>query len=313
MTFLKHLQLNDINIKTKLSLSSGVLLFAFLMVTPYVGAQQTPTARRMRLGKIEFTGLQRHSEEEAIAASGLQIGQLVDIPTLDAAAQRLFDSGLFKKLSYRYRTTGDQAVVTFQVEEDIGAAAPVVFDNFVWFSDEELLNAVRQQIPSFGGAAPDSAIDGITKALQRLLQERKISGRVEYMPSADLSGGHAEHIFSVEGVNIPICSLHFSGATAVQESDLTKNSKPLIAGDYKRSFVLSFAQSNLIPIYRERGHLRANFRAPLAKLESDSTSNCKGGVSVTLPVEEGPAYSWSKAEWTGNTTLQFQSWKPRWE
>lgn len=260
----------------------------------------------MRLSKIEFSGLQRHTEAEAIAASGLQVGQSVDIPTLDAAAQRLLDSGLFKKLNYRYRTTGDQAVVTFQVEEEKGEALPVVFDNFIWFSDEELLSAVRQQVPSFDGTAPDSAVDGITKALQRLLEERKVPGRVEYAPYTNLSTGKAEHIYSVEGVSIPICTLHFSGETAIQEDELAKNSKPLIAGDYRRSFVLSFAQVNLIPIYRERGYLRANFLAPMAKLEADAGSKCKDGVSITLPIEEGSAYSWEKADWNGNAVLSVQ-------
>src|SRR5882724_12463635 len=118
MTFLRSFRSTDINVKTKLLLSSGILLFSFSLITPWTQAQQTPTARRMRLSKIEFSGLQRHSEEEAIAASGLQIGQFVDLPALDAAAQRLVDSGLFKKLSYRYRNTGEQAVVTFQVEEE---------------------------------------------------------------------------------------------------------------------------------------------------------------------------------------------------
>jgi outer membrane protein assembly factor BamA len=97
--------------------------------------------------------------------------------------------------------------------------------------------------------------------------------------------------------------VHFPGATAEHESDLVKNSKLLIATDYKRTFVRPFATVNLIPIYRERGHLRAKFGAPTAKLESDTTTNCKGGVSVTLPIEEGPAYSWGKAEWAGNAAL----------
>jgi outer membrane protein assembly factor BamA len=295
-------QASDIRIKAKLFPRLGILSFALLLGTSWAQAQETPTVRKMILSKIEFSGLQRHSEKEAVAASGLQIGQPVDIPTLDAAAQRLLDSGLVKQLSYRYRTTGDQAVVTFRVEEEKGTEAPVVFDNFVWFSDEELLTAVRQQVPGFNGTAPDSAVNGITKALQLLLQERKTPGRVEYMPSADLSG-KAEHIFSIEGVNVPICTLNFSGANAVQESDLKKKSKALLGQDYKRSFVYSFAQSNLIPIYRERGHLRAQFRAPQAELESNSGDKCKGGVSITLPVEEGSTYSWGKTQWSGNIVL----------
>ncbi|MCM3901835.1 MAG: hypothetical protein ND866_09030 [Pyrinomonadaceae bacterium] len=303
MTFLRCVRLHDSDVNPKLLLFAGVLWFSLFLNVPCVPAQQSTPGGRMRLTKIVFTGLQRHSQKEAIAASGLQIGQLVDIPTLDAAAQRLFDSGLFKKLSYRYRTNGDQAVVTFVTEEEKGAAAPVVFDNFVWFSDEELLSAIRQQVPSFAGMANDSATSGISKALQQLLQDRKIAGRVEYAPSSDLSGGNVEHVFTVDGVKVPICSVHFSGATAVKESVLIMNSNSLIAGDYKQTFVFSFAKVNLIPIYRERGHLRASFRPPLAKLVAETTSNCKGGVNITLPVEEGPIYSWGKAEWAGNATL----------
>ena len=279
----------------------GVLIFV-----PWIQAQQSPAAGRMRLSKIEFTGLQRHSQEEAVAASGLEIGQLIDIPTLDAAAQRLFDSGLFKKLSYRYRTRGGQAVVTFQTEEvkgEKGAASPVVFDNFVWFSDEELLSAVRKQVPSFAGTVNDSATNGITKALQQLLQERNLPGQVNHASSADFVGGKAEHVFTVEGVKLPICSVHFPGATDEHKSVLIKSSRPLIALDYRRSFVRPFAQVNLIPVYTERGHLRATFGVPTAKIEFDEANDCNGGVRVTLPVEEGPIYSWSKAEWTGNATL----------
>lgn len=293
----------DIETMTKKLLSAGALWFTLFLIVPWVPAQQAPPGGRMRLNKIVFTGLQRHSQEEAIAASGLQIGQLVDVPTLDAAAQRLFDSGLFKKLSYRYRTNGDQAVVTFETEEEKGVAAPVVFDNFVWFSDEELLSAVRRQIPSFARTANNSATNGITKALQQLLQDRKIAGRVEYAPSADLSTGNVEHVFTVEGVKVPICNVHFSGATAIKESDLIKHTNALLAGDYKRTFVSTFAKFNLIPIYRERGYLRASFGEPTVMLASDTTSDCKGGVTVTLPVEEGPIYTWRKAEWIGNTDL----------
>ena len=306
MIFPYHSLSGDIDLKQRYFPLCGALLFVLTLVAPCAQARQEPTAKKLPLSKIEFSGLQHRTEAEAIAASGLQIGQAIDIPTLDEAAQRLLDSGLFKKLSYRYRTTGGQAVVTFEVEEERGAVLPVVFDNFVWFSNDELLNAVRQQVPSFDGTASDGAIDGITKALQRLLQERKVPGRVEYMPYVNLLSGSSEHVFSIKDVNLPICTLHVSGAAGVQESELIKNSKPLIDSDYSRSFVLSFAQENLVPIYRERGYLRVNFNTPTAKPEADAGSKCKDGVTVTLPVEEGSVYSWEKAEWSGNTALSVQ-------
>ena len=69
----------------------------------------------LKLASIEIRGLQRLSREQVITASGLEIGQAVDIPALDAAAQRLMDSGLIKKLSYRLHPNGNQTTVTFQI------------------------------------------------------------------------------------------------------------------------------------------------------------------------------------------------------
>jgi outer membrane protein insertion porin family len=286
-------------VKRSVRFLSYIILSVFVVGGPTVVAQEGQVAKGTRLSRIEFVGLQSRTQDEAMAASGLKVGQEIDIPTLDAAAQRLLDSGLFKGLSYRLRTNADQAVVIFKVEEDTRAAERVVFDNFVWFSDEELMNAVRAQVPAYDGTAPDSAVNGITRALRQLLQERKIAGSVEYMLSD--TSGKMEHVFSVEGAKIPICAIHYTGATAVQEDELVRNSKPLMAEDYRQSFVLAFAKANLIPIYRERGHLRARFQPPQAKQEAGG--KCKDGVAVTVGVEEGLVYSWDKAEWSGNAAL----------
>jgi outer membrane protein assembly factor BamA len=279
-------------------------LLVVLMMGAVCAQAQQNAGSTARLGKIEFTGLNRYSQEEAIAASGLRIGQTVNETALDAAANRLLGSGLFAKLSYRYRTTGGQGVVTFVVEEAKGSL-PVIFDNFVWFSDEEVLNAVRKEMPTFDGKAAESggAIDTIIKALESLLRERKIPGQVEHMPEASASGESIGHIFSVTGVNVPVCAIRFPGAADVQESELVKNSNQLINNPYSRKFVTDFAKTNLIPIYRQRGHLRASFKTPLPTLEGGSVGDCKDGVAVTLPVEEGLIYNWDKAEWEGYEAL----------
>ena len=57
------------------------------------------------------------------------------------------------------------------------------------------------------------------------------------------------------------------------------------------------------PIYRELGHLRASFGAPVAK--PDSKDGCEG-VDLTIPVDEGAKYSWAKAEWSGNQVLSVK-------
>lgn len=270
-----------------------------------VGAQQTAPAGKMRLQKIEVTGLKRMSEEQLIGQSGLETGQLVDVAALDAAAEQLLATGLFTRLSYRYRTQGEAATVTFEVEEAKKESnIPVVFDNFVWFSEEELKRAVKNVLPSFDGTAPetDGAVASITRALMLLLAERKIPAQVEYISSASVAGTNAKHIFSVGGMRIPICTVEYPGAASLSETELISQSKPVMHADYSQEFMQGFADGTLKPLYRERGHLRVNFKQPRATAAT-ATEKCANGANVAVPVEEGPAYSWERAEWEGNAAL----------
>jgi outer membrane protein assembly factor BamA len=275
---------------------------ALLILTPSVSGQQTAPAQTLRLSSIEITGLQRVTKEQVMGMSGLEVGQKIDVAMLDAAAERLANSGLFANLSYRIRGNRDQAIVTFEVEELKGRGLPVVFDNFVWFTDEEIRSAIRREVPTFNGTAAESSTitASITKALQRLLEERKIQGQVEYTPSANLSGGNSKHVFSVKGASAKICAVSFPGTVNVPESELVKHSKSLMGGEYSQEFVSAYASANLIPVYRERGHLRATFDSPSARLGMDASESCKDAVVITLPVNEGVSYLWDKAEWSGN-------------
>ena len=275
-------------------------LLALFMAQPKLAqSQQPPAGQAMRLAAVEFTGLAQVTREQALGASGLQIGSSLTVEELDAAAQRLLDSGLFTKLGYRLRTKGEQATVTFQVEERKGGGVPVVFDNFVWFTNEELANAVRSEVPLFDGTAPESSgvIQSITRALERLLKEKNIEGQVSYMPTASLSGRGARHVFSVTGAAVKVCSVRFPGAASVGTDELLKNSKGLLGTEYSQEFASAFAHANLVPVYRRHGHLQAKFGLPAAAV---GEGDCKAGVVVTLPVEEGVSYKWDKAEWVGN-------------
>ena len=275
-----------------------VLILCFVLSLTIV-AQQT-----FKIAKIEFEGLNRQSAEEALATTGLKIGDLFNEASADAAAQRLIDSGLFKNVGYKTTVIKDQMTIVFRVEEAKVTSSRVVFDNFIWFTDAELIAAVQREIPSFNGSAPDNGdvVERVTKALQRFLHENKIEATVNYMASQDsLYSTIQEHVFSVVGVPMPICSIHYTGASNVDESKLVEASKPLFGNDYSNKFVTVFAASTLLPIYRQQGLLKAAFAPPTAKVEESAT--CKFGVDLTMGVDEGVVYKWHKADWSGISAL----------
>ena len=279
------------------SLAATILTMVAFMSAPVVAQQQ------QTLGRLEFVGLKRLTREQVTTMSGLKVGQVINGTVLDAAANELLKSGMFRRLSYRVHGVGNQTVVTFQVEES-AISLPVVFENFVWFSNEEIVAAVRKDVIFFNGTSPASGEtpDKIAAALQSLLTEKHIAGQVDYLPY--VSRDKQELVFTVKGAHIPICSLHFPGASAVPETELVKAAQPLLKADYSQKDTMTFVPLNLLPLYRRRGYLRAEFQPPAATLETGT--QCGGGVNVTIPVNEGQSYRWAKSVWDGNDKLTVE-------
>ena len=278
-------------------------LAALLACAAAVRAQPQQPAAKMRLAKVTWVGLQRLTEEEVAKVAGLGVGQEVDTAALDAACERLIQSGLIAQIGYHLREANGQASVTFEVvEAKREANIPVVFDNFVWFTRDELVAAVRRELPEFDGRAAESnsSVAAVTRALERLLSERKIAGEVEYLPQASVAGGEAKHIFSVRGMSLPVCALTFEGAGAVVGPELSAAVRPVLNTDYSQEMIAGFADTSVRALYHRLGHLKVAFGEPRAALAESGP--CKG-VAVLVGVQEGQVYSWAGAAWSGNAAV----------
>src|SRR5215475_13839759 len=169
---------------------------AMLLLAAVAVAQDPPPNAKWRLTAIAFEGLKSQSPDKIVAASGLQVGQTIDFEAVKAAAQRLSQTGLFGKVSYRYRYSSTQIELTFELEEKTTGKKRCHFDNFVWFSDKEIADAIRRDMPDFDGSivVSDFMGDEIKKSLTRLLAEKKIAGEIGYETDQNLS-----YVFRVKG------------------------------------------------------------------------------------------------------------------
>ena len=92
---------------------------------------------------MSVAGTGRYPPAEVTSLSALKADQPVTPSDLDNAVKQMSATGLFASLKYRYVTSGNHLDVTFDIEEPRWSM-PVVFDNFVWLSDDELLAAVKR-------------------------------------------------------------------------------------------------------------------------------------------------------------------------
>lgn len=277
---------------------SWIILGLQLFSVGLAGAQ--PAASPMKLAAVEVTGMRRYTPADVVKLSGLEPGASVAPADFDAATQRLAGTGLFKEVAYRYATAAGRTTVTFAIEE-AEWTIPVIFDNFVWLEDEEIVQALRQRIPSFDGTAPTLAgvPELFTRQLQALLQTKQIAGSIEFTPQASLQTGIIGYIFKVKDPAPKVCALRFTGASAIKEADLV-GKLAIVGSDYSRSFTESSARGTLTDLYRQRGHWRATLGKPAAVLEQGQACS---GVSVTISVDEGSPYVTERFAWSGNTSM----------
>src|SRR5258708_23697299 len=136
---------------------------------------------------------------------------------------------------------------------------PVCFENFVWFSDEDILAAIRRDVPFFNGSAPATGdtTDKITADLQRLLNSRNITGHVESFPN--VTKDKLELVFTVKGAKIPVCVVRFPGAAAIPQAQLMQASRPLLSIEHSTKDITAFADPRRTRLYRRLGYLPPEF------------------------------------------------------
>ncbi len=273
------------------------------------GSVQQPPSEHT-LVSVKVTGSKRYTQDEIVAASGLQMGANVGDEDFQKAAHQLGDSGAFSDISYKFSYSSAGTKLALDVTDATKFLA-VHLEDFVWFTDEELLRKVHGRVPLFKGDLPASGKmpDEVSDILQALLVENGVPGHVEYLRSTGKSGDLESFAYSVSGITIRIRDVAFVGAGAAELPHLRAAAEKLPDREYSRDRLSSFVQHVLVPIYHERGYLKASFAPPESKVVKSATSEANASnhyetlVDVTLAVTPGLQYALTGITWTGNKDI----------
>jgi outer membrane protein insertion porin family len=257
-------------------------------------------ADRYTLARVLVTGSERYHEEDLVRATGLIVNTQVTSDDLQNAANRLGNSGAFSSVQFLFKP----AIGTKGVEADFQVAdaekfLPAVFENFVWFSESELQEAVHQAVPLYNGQLPTSGSmsDEVSAALTRLLASKNLPSEVSYMLSAEFGQLPTAYKFKVTDANLKIRDVTLAGAGHMLPEQWTKAVAPLKGTLYLRSDVAKVLEKNLVPIYRQHGYLKfaiAEIKPRIAE---------KDEVAVEVSVSEGNQFRLTGYSWSGNTLI----------
>jgi len=267
---------------------------------------QLPAADR-KLIAVSVTGSKRYPEADIVAASGLQLGTTITEDDLKKAARRLGDLGVFTDIAYNYSYTSAGTKLTLQVT-DGERFVPVRFEDFVWFSDAQLLERIRERAPMFNGELPLSGnmADRVSDVLQALLVENAIPGNVEFERAGKTDRPVEAIVYKVADVAIQIRNVEFTGEGESELPALKAAAQRVFEREYSRSVLNALVQHQLLPVYYSRGYLKASFGEPQPKLVKKPSAENEDGprnltiVDVIFPVTPGEPYKIKALDWSGN-------------
>lgn len=252
---------------------------------------------------LKVTGSQRFASEQIVAMSGLKPGDTITKNDIQAAADRLAGLGSFLNVQYRFRPQGDGVDIEFQLQD--APVVPVAYDNFPWFTDAELNNALRAAIPYFDGTAPEQGtiLDLMSETLAKLLPTRQVSGTIErtLLGRPDSEGMMMQ--FKVEGTTLRVNALQFSHPLAGEDRRIRERLDDIVGKAYSRFAIELFLREQVRPAYLERGYLQVKFGTPEPRFTGNPNRPLGDNVLVVVPIEPGPVYKWGGAEWSGTTAF----------
>jgi outer membrane protein insertion porin family len=282
----------------------SLCLFAIWPSPRLLANPQNSAAGTAHLDSVLVTGSMRFTSEQIASAIGLRAGQVVNRETLQSAADKLAELGLFSNTEYRFSSVATGVKVTYQVKD--APLLPVTFDNFPWVTDQELSAGLKATGILFNGSAPakGTILDAMTEALGHLLDQRGVHVRVTHQVITLPETNQTVQQFRVDDVDLTVQAIEFNDDLAKNDRAIQDGLADLVGKPYSRSRVELFEFEQVRPLYLAHSYLRVHFAPTAARFAAKSSAEpLAGPVIVSAPIDVGPAYQWGGVEWRGNDSI----------
>ena len=134
-------------------------------------------AQQMTAAKIVFRDAGPYAQADLERVAGVHPGSKMVLADLQAAAQRLADTGCFDEVKIDSQGAAPALTVIFLLKPSAaGEVHPVEFANLVWFTPEELQGIVHKAAPLSANGLPEltAVLDAVSAGLEAALAAKGV-------------------------------------------------------------------------------------------------------------------------------------------
>lgn len=243
-------------------------------------ALATP-AQSFRPASIQFQGDPDYSQQELLAAVGIQPGAVLSSDQVNAALQNLMNSGVFDGIKYAF----DGKNLVFQITP-AKQLYSVHLANIPLAPGTDLAAALRQRVPLYHGQVPSEGklLDEVQAAIQDILKTQGIQATVAATPFS--AANKVAMAFSVTTPPVLIGEIQPDGGAF--EPDAQKVLAGVSGAAYDTQESASAIQRELGEVYRGKGYLQAEAHA--VQLDQPSIGPDAIRIPFRVSIAPGPLF-----------------------
>lgn len=264
------------------------LCILFLSISLSLAAQ-TYTPHR-----IVFTGTSL-DQSALVKLAAVAPGKPITSKEIDAAMQRIVDTGLFAEIRY---SVDDSALNFFVTPQATSAMLPAIYGNFVFWKPDELASLVHSRLPLFTGQVPTDGNlqQSVQDALAAILLDNGIKANVESILTQEKTVN-----FFIAQPSVQIRQVRVDSVSPVAGPRVTEVLQSFAGTDFDR-YSAEAIHHRLVDTYYDLGFLDSAIDLPHYDKPVVEPSHIL--LDFSTSVREGGQYHVSKLEWPDSSIVK---------
>jgi outer membrane protein assembly factor BamA len=274
---------------------SGAVGVALLLL----GSLPLQAQKKVSPKAIRFQGAPQYTQEELLAAAGLQPDSRLNLGEVKAHARQLTDTGLFKQIKF----TSDSKTLLFTLTP-VSQLYPMRLENVPLTPGKDLDAKLHEHFPLYRGLLPASGsmVDGICRTLEEMLAAKSVKATVK----AALTSGLGRQKLTAMNFTVVSPAVHIGRIQLVGVSPaMQAKTSLLVSGQTGNGFdtenTASGLQRVLEDLYQDQGY--AAVQVDVSQVAPLIVSEQSIDVPYAVTIKEGGIYKLGTIEYPANALV----------
>ncbi len=264
---------------TKQSGAVGIALL-LLCSLPLLAQKKVPPKA------IRFEGAPQYTQQELLAAAGLNLNARLNVREMKAHAKQLSDTGLFEEVKF----TSNSKALLFTLTPS-SQLFPMHLENLPLTPGKELDLKLHERFPLYRGLLPSSGsmVEGICETFEEMLAAKSIKATVKAALTSDLGPQKITAIsFTVVSPAVHIGRIQLAGVSSAMQAKASLVASGQTGNGFDTENTAIGLEHAFKDLYQDQGY--AAVQVEVAQVDPPIVSDQSVEIPYTVTIKEGGIY-----------------------